>query len=330
MTAFRVLVVDDEPLARQVAVGLLRGDGEIDQIEECADGITAQDAITRLKPDIVFLDIEMPGHNGLEVAAGSRDTIGPVVVFTTAFGHYALDAFDVAAIDYVLKPYSDERFRGALARAKRRVRERRLGDMARELIADDERRPGKASARSAGLPASAVSARRGSHRRPKDRGHRLVRGGRLLRSHPLDPGAAPDSRLADIARVALGSRDVRPRPSHGHRQRRTRARVARSRRPVPGAVRRCAGGCQPGAKVARRIAPVAAPAVGEASFVGRSGAAEGAPARGTDSAGPQSLRQDETRAARRDMQRTASWPPSTAPGVVPCKNVERQGQLAEY
>src|SRR5688572_28383657 len=146
MIAFRVLVVDDEPLARQVAVGLLRGDGEIDQIDECADGIAAQAAIARLKPDIVFLDIEMPGHNGLEVAAGSRDTIGPVVVFTTAFGHYALDAFDVAAIDYVLKPYSDERFREALARAKRRVRERRLGDMARELIADDERRPGKASA----------------------------------------------------------------------------------------------------------------------------------------------------------------------------------------
>ena len=146
MTAFRVLVVDDEPLARQVAVGLLRGDGEIDPIEECGDGLAAQAAIARLKPDIVFLDIEIPGHNGLEVAAGSRDMIGPVVVFTTAFGHYALDAFAVAATDYVLKPYSDERFREALARAKRRVRERRLGDMARELVADDERRPGKASA----------------------------------------------------------------------------------------------------------------------------------------------------------------------------------------
>ena len=145
MTAFRVLVVDDEPLARQVAIGLLRADGEIDQIEECADGIAAKDAIARLKPDIMFLDIEMPGHNGLQVAAGSRDPIGPVVVFTTAFGHYALDAFDVAATDYVLKPYSDERFREALARAKRRVRERRLGDMARELVADDERRPGNAS-----------------------------------------------------------------------------------------------------------------------------------------------------------------------------------------
>lgn len=145
MIAFRVLVVDDEPLARQVAVGLLRGDSEIGQIEECADGTSARAAIAGLKPDIVFLDIEMPGQTGLDVAAGSRDTIGPVVVFTTAFGHYALDAFDVAATDYVLKPYSDDRFREALARAKRRVRERRLGDMARDLVADDKGRPGTAS-----------------------------------------------------------------------------------------------------------------------------------------------------------------------------------------
>ena len=147
MSAFRVLVVDDEPLARQVAVGLLRGDHEVGQIEECGDGNQARDAIARLRPDIVFLDVEMPGHSGLEVAAASRDTIAPVVVFTTAFGHYALDAFDVAAIDYVLKPYSDDRFHEALARAKRRVRERRLGEMARELVAGS----------SAGSPAGAVA-----------------------------------------------------------------------------------------------------------------------------------------------------------------------------
>lgn len=143
MTTFRVLVVDDEPLARQVAVSLLRGDAEIDTVEECADGVAARDAIARLKPDIVFLDIEMPGHTGLDVAAGCRGTYEPVVVFTTAFGQYALDAFAVAATDYVLKPYSDERFREALTRAKRRVRERRLGDIARELVAGSDRRPDK-------------------------------------------------------------------------------------------------------------------------------------------------------------------------------------------
>lgn len=150
--AFRVLVVDDEPLARQVAIGLLRGDSDIAEIEECADGNAARDAMARARPDIVFLDIEMPGCNGLELAAGSRDEVGPVIVFTTAFGHYAIDAFDVAATDYVLKPYSDERFREALARAKRRVRERRLGDVARELVAADHGRPGQAPAAAADAP----------------------------------------------------------------------------------------------------------------------------------------------------------------------------------
>jgi two-component system LytT family response regulator len=142
MTTFRVLVVDDEPLARQVAVGLLRDDPEIGAIEECTDGAAARAAIARIKPDIVFLDIEMPGPNGLEVAAHAGDWAPPVVVFTTAFNHYAIEAFDVAATDYVLKPFSDERFREALARAKRRVRERRLGEMARELVAEDDRRAG--------------------------------------------------------------------------------------------------------------------------------------------------------------------------------------------
>lgn len=146
MANFRVLVVDDEPLARQVAVALLRGDGEIDQIEECADGIAAQQAIARFEPDIVFLDIEMPGLNGVDVVAGGGEASAPAIVFTTAFSQYALDAFAVAATDHVLKPYSDERFREALARAKRRVRESRLAAAARELVADDELSRGKSSA----------------------------------------------------------------------------------------------------------------------------------------------------------------------------------------
>jgi len=152
MSTFRVLVVDDEPLARQVAVDLLRRDAEIGHIDECADGNEAQEAIARIKPDIVFLDIEMPGPNGLAVAARATEGAPPVVVFTTAFNHYALDAFDVAATDYVLKPFSDERFREALARAKRRVRERRLGEMARELVADDERRTGTSPSSPAEAP----------------------------------------------------------------------------------------------------------------------------------------------------------------------------------
>lgn len=132
MTTFRVLVVDDEPLAREVAVNLLRGDSEVDGVAECADGLRAREVIGDTRPDIVFLDIEMPGLSGVQLA---EDLHGgtPVVVFMTAFSQHAVRAFDLAATDYVLKPFSDERFLEALARAKRRVRERRLGELAGQV-----------------------------------------------------------------------------------------------------------------------------------------------------------------------------------------------------
>ena len=126
MTTFRVLVVDDEPLAREAAVTLLRRDPEIGGVEECADGLSARDSIARTRPDIVFLDIEMPGLSGVQLAEDLQSE-PPVIVFTTAFSQYAVGAFEVAATDYVLKPFSDERFLEALGRAKRRVREKRLG-----------------------------------------------------------------------------------------------------------------------------------------------------------------------------------------------------------
>ena len=134
MSPFRVLVVDDEPLARDIAVNLLRADGEIDGVVECGDGASARDHIARDRPDIVFLDIEMPGIDGLKLADAIQGT-GPIVVFMTAFSRYAVEAFDVAATDYVLKPFSDARFHEALSRAKRRVRERRLGVLAGEMAA---------------------------------------------------------------------------------------------------------------------------------------------------------------------------------------------------
>jgi two-component system LytT family response regulator len=132
VTKFRVLVVDDEPLARANVVGLVRKDADVDAVEECGDGLTARDAIERQRPDIVFLDIEMPGLNGMQLADGLPPG-GPVVVFTTAYSQYATEAFDVAATDYVLKPFSRERLLEALSRAKRRVRERRLGQLANEI-----------------------------------------------------------------------------------------------------------------------------------------------------------------------------------------------------
>ena len=132
MTRFRVLVVDDEPLAREVAVGLLRRDPEIDIVDECENGLRAREIIAEHRPDIVFLDIEMPGLSGVQLAEGLPGD-PPVIVFTTAFSQYAVEAFDVAATDYVLKPFSDERFAEALGRAKRRVRERRLSALAGQM-----------------------------------------------------------------------------------------------------------------------------------------------------------------------------------------------------
>jgi two-component system LytT family response regulator len=132
VSRFRVLVADDEPLARAMVARLLKRDNELDPAVECADARDVREALARQRFDIAFLDIEMPGDSGLELAgAGLPD--GPVIVFVTAFSRYAPEAFDVSAVDYVLKPFTDDRFFSALERAKLRVRERRLGELAGQL-----------------------------------------------------------------------------------------------------------------------------------------------------------------------------------------------------
>jgi len=127
-----VLVVDDEPLAREIAVSLLRRDSEIVDVAECGDGLRARQLIAETRPDIVLLDVEMPGLDGVQLAEHLQDE-RPVVVFMTAYSRYAVEAFDIAATDYVLKPFSDERFLEAIGRAKRRVRERRLGELVHQM-----------------------------------------------------------------------------------------------------------------------------------------------------------------------------------------------------
>ena len=146
MTRFRVLVADDEPLARGMVATLLRDDEEVDDVLECGDAKAARALIAAHHPDIVFLDIEMPEVTGLDLAEDLSDG-GPIVVFVTAFSRYATDAFEVDASDYVLKPFTDERFAEALQRAKRRVRERRLGELANQLASlSSELRPAEARA----------------------------------------------------------------------------------------------------------------------------------------------------------------------------------------
>ena len=129
MSEIRVLIVDDEPLARDTIRLLLESDAEITVLGECADGGEAVQAIRDQKPDLVFLDIQMPVLNGFEVIEEVGTDAMPVTVFATAFDEYALRAFDSAALDYLLKPYDDERFERAVERAKTAVAMRKKSDL---------------------------------------------------------------------------------------------------------------------------------------------------------------------------------------------------------
>jgi two-component system LytT family response regulator len=117
----RVLVADDEPLARARVRELLAADPEIEIVGECGNGLDVVAAIERLAPDLVLLDIHMPELDGFGVVRAVGVDRMPVVVFITAHEQYALHAFDVRAVDYVLKPIDEHRFAGVVARAKEQV-----------------------------------------------------------------------------------------------------------------------------------------------------------------------------------------------------------------
>ena len=141
----RVVVVDDEPLARSGMAGLLARDPDVSVVAECADGREAVDAIARLRPDLVLLDVQMPEMDGFEVLRELGPRRLPFVVFVTAFDRFALRAFEVAAVDYLLKPFDDERFAMAMGRAKHAVRNAEVGELGRRVMALLERGGGDAS-----------------------------------------------------------------------------------------------------------------------------------------------------------------------------------------
>jgi two-component system LytT family response regulator len=116
--AIRALVVDDEPLARRNVTVLLRGDPDIGSIEECGSGVEAIEVIWRWKPDLVFLDVQMPECGGFDVLEMLGADLPHAVIFVTAYDEYALRAFEAGALDYLLKPFDDARFGRALNRAK--------------------------------------------------------------------------------------------------------------------------------------------------------------------------------------------------------------------
>jgi two-component system LytT family response regulator len=117
----RALVVDDEPLARSNLIVLLRRDPEIDVVRECGSGMEALAEIRGSKPDLVFLDVQMPECDGFDVLEMLGGELPPAVVFVTAYDQYALRAFEAGALDYLLKPFDDARFDRALGRAKEKI-----------------------------------------------------------------------------------------------------------------------------------------------------------------------------------------------------------------
>jgi two-component system LytT family response regulator len=118
----KALIVDDEELARAILREFLAGECDIEIVAECANGFEAVKAVEEKKPDLMFLDVQMPKLNGFEVLELIGG--GTEVIFVTAYDQYAMKAFDAAAVDYLLKPFNKERFRTALERARRRLGEK--------------------------------------------------------------------------------------------------------------------------------------------------------------------------------------------------------------
>jgi two-component system LytT family response regulator len=119
--AIRTAIVDDEPLARSNLSLLLRLDREIEIVSECGSGADAPDEIRRTKPDLLFLDVQMPEYDGFDVLELLGKDVPPALVFVTAYDQYALRAFDAGALDYLLKPFDNARFERTLARAKQKI-----------------------------------------------------------------------------------------------------------------------------------------------------------------------------------------------------------------
>ncbi len=131
----RTLIVDDEPLARRNLRLLLEKDPQIEILDECRNGREAVKAINALSPDLIFLDIQMPEMDGFDVLERVGAEHIQAIIFVTAFDQYALKAFDVHALDYLLKPFDDERFGHALRRAKAQIEAREINRLSKRLLA---------------------------------------------------------------------------------------------------------------------------------------------------------------------------------------------------
>ena len=171
--ALRVLVVDDEPLARQRLEDLLGHEPNVIVVGTAGDGAAAVEAIRALAPDLVFLDIQMPGRTGLDVVREVGVERMPATIFVTAYDQHALRAFELAAIDYLVKPFDDERFEQAFRRARRQVELREVERLRGQLLAvlqggapapaPTPAAPGAAPGASAEAPPAQLHAGRGGY-----------------------------------------------------------------------------------------------------------------------------------------------------------------------
>lgn len=135
----RTLIVDDEPLARDKVKRFLRDEADVEIVGECTNGKEALSAIKKFSPDLVFLDIQMPEMNGFQVLQSIGASQMPAVIFATAYDQYAIQAFDVHALDYLLKPFNRERFRKAIERVREQISTHGTDDIdkrLRTLLAD--------------------------------------------------------------------------------------------------------------------------------------------------------------------------------------------------
>ncbi len=131
----RALIVDDEPLARERIRTMLRDEADIEVAGECADGPAAVAAIKKLAPDLLFLDVQMPGMDGFEVLRAVGRELMPVVIFVTAYDQHALKAFEAHALDYLLKPFKPARFKETVQRAREHLANRQAGAVSKSLAA---------------------------------------------------------------------------------------------------------------------------------------------------------------------------------------------------
>ena len=130
----KAIIVDDEPPARRNLRALLKGVSDIELVKECGNGRDAVNSIRALEPGLVFLDVQMPEMDGFEVLEQLTDRPLPAIIFVTAYDQYALKAFEVSALDYLLKPFDDARFHKALAVARRQIEQHDASELGRKFV----------------------------------------------------------------------------------------------------------------------------------------------------------------------------------------------------